>query len=106
MYILDAAPPDVEEGVIRAILEQIAGPEGREDVMNAGEQLRAQGRAEGEAKALRANIATLLSKRGVPLSERAQDKVAACVDVATLNRWFSRAVTAASEAEVFADDAY
>ena len=48
-YLWDTAPRDVDAEVIRTILLEIAGPEGREDVMNAGEQLRAEGRAEGLA---------------------------------------------------------
>jgi hypothetical protein len=35
---------------VRVILEQIAGPGGREDIMNAGERLIEQGRVEGLAK--------------------------------------------------------
>jgi hypothetical protein len=50
VYLLRAAPPEVEDDEVRVILEQIAGPGGREDIMNAGERLIEQGRVEGLAK--------------------------------------------------------
>ncbi len=46
-YLLRAAEPEVDVEEIQAILQQIAGPEGYEDLMNAAEQLIEQGRAEG-----------------------------------------------------------
>ena len=44
LYVWSTAPADVDEGAIRSILVEIAGPEGEEDVMNAAEQLDRQGR--------------------------------------------------------------
>jgi predicted transposase YdaD len=81
--------------------------------MNAAEQLIQQGRAEGEQKGeqrglerglegLRTGVAAALSARAMPLSEMGRARLASCVDVATLTRWLTRAVTAASEADVFA----
>jgi hypothetical protein len=73
--------------------------------MNAGERLIEQGRAEGlerGADGLRAGIATALVARTVALSEAGRARIASCSDLDTLTRWLGRAVTAASEAEVFA----
>jgi hypothetical protein len=106
-YLWDTAPRDVDAEVIRTILLEIAGPEGREDVMNAGEQLRAEGREQGRAEgleALRAAVNTVMSARQLPLSEAGLARLASCRDVATLTRWHARAVTATTEGEVFADD--
>jgi len=115
-YVLLTAPPEVDVAVVRTILLEIAGPEGQEDVMNAAEQLIAQGRAEGlraaeqlieqgRAEGLRTAIATALSARAVPMSELAQARLTACADVALLTRWLTRAMAAASESDVFSGDA-
>ena len=107
-YVLSTVPPDVDDLEIRTILLEIAGPEGEEDVMNAGERLIAEGERRGEQrgeqKALRAAIARVLSARALPLSEVGGARLASCADVATLMRWLDRVATAASEAEVFASE--
>jgi hypothetical protein len=108
-YLYQAAPADMPAAEIQSIVEQIAGPEGAEDAMNAAEELIARGRAEGEAKGeakgLRAAIVALFSARALPLSEHGRAQIASCADVATLTKWLGRAVTAATEAEVFVDGA-
>ena len=105
-YLLRTAPPDVAAEDIRSILLEVAGPLGAEDVVNAGEQLIEQGRAEGRergrAEGLRDAITTALSVRAVALSELGHVRLASCADVAVLTLWLTRAMTAASEAEVFA----
>jgi hypothetical protein len=81
----------------------MAAPQGREDVMNAGEQLIQQGIQRGEARALRGAIVSVLAARGLGCSEASKAKLAACEDGALLTRWLTRAATASSEAEVFGD---
>lgn len=91
----------------------IGGPEGEEAVVNSAEQLRKegeergrkQGLEEGRGEGLRSAITTALSARGVSLSGAARDRIASCGDIATLTRWLTRSVTAASEADVFDDEA-
>jgi predicted transposase/invertase (TIGR01784 family) len=77
-YVWQAAPAEVAVEDIRSILLEIAGPEGQEDVVNAGEQLIEQGRVEG----LRAGIAAALSARTVVLSAQGHARLASCTDVA------------------------
>jgi hypothetical protein len=96
-YLWRASPPDVAAEDIRSILLEVAGPQGAEDVVNAAEQLMEQ----GEQRGLRRAIAAALSARSVALSEVGRARLASCSDVAVLTRWVTRAVTAASEAEVF-----
>jgi Putative transposase, YhgA-like len=103
-YVLSTAPRDVDTQVIRTILLEIAGPEGREDVMNAGEQLRQEGELRGEQKGLRTAITAVMSARQLSLSETGRSRLASCADVATLMRWLARASNATTEAEVFAGD--
>ena len=109
VYLLRNAPPDVETEEVRAILKQIAGPRGQEDIVNAGDRLIEQGRAEGLAKGvakgnagLRAAIEAALVARGLGLSELGRARLAACADVTVLTGWVTRTVTAATDADVFA----
>ena len=71
-----------------------------------GDAKKAEGFAEGETagftKAKAAAVLAVLSARGVALSNEARARIEACVDVAMLDRWISRAATAASSEEVFA----
>jgi hypothetical protein len=107
LYLLRTAPPDVDMEQFRTILFRMAGPQGREDVMNAGEQLIQQGVQQGiqrgRSEALRDAIVSVLAARGLGCSEASKAKLAACEDVAPLAQWLTRAATASSEAEVFAD---
>ncbi|MGO9711699.1 MAG: Rpn family recombination-promoting nuclease/putative transposase [Polyangiaceae bacterium] len=99
LYLYETAPADVDMEQFQTMLFQMTGPQGREDVMNAGEQLRQEGREE----ALRGAIASVLMVRGLGCGEASKAKLAACKDVSLLTHWHTRAVTASSEAEVFAD---
>ncbi len=107
LYLLRTAPRDIDMEQFRTILFRMAGPQGREDVMNAGEQLIQQGIQQGlqrgEARGLRGAIVSVLAARGLGCGEASKAKLAACEDVALLARWHTRAVTASSEAEVFGD---
>jgi hypothetical protein len=62
----------------------------------------AQGVERGRAEGLRDAIAHVLTARALPLSELGRARMSSCTDVATLTAWLDRAMTAASEAEVFA----
>jgi hypothetical protein len=109
-YLLKTSDPEVDPGEVRTILEQIAGPEGQELVMNAAEHLIAQGRAEGERTGLergrldglRSAIEAALAARGVALSAVGRARLVACGDAAMLSAWVARAVVASSETDVFA----
>ncbi|HZH16181.1 MAG TPA: hypothetical protein VE057_17660 [Archangium sp.] len=56
------------------------------------EQGRAQGRAE--------DVLRILAARGLLVSEQARLRILSCTDVALLDRWFDRALTAPSLSEV------
>jgi predicted transposase/invertase (TIGR01784 family) len=110
VYLLRDAAPDVETEEVRAILEQIAGSAGKEDIVNAGDRLieqgratgHAEGRAEGQTEGLRAAVAVTLTARGLGLSDLGKARLAACSDVTLLTAWLACAATAANEADVFA----
>jgi predicted transposase/invertase (TIGR01784 family) len=100
VYLLKTAAPEVEASEVRVMLEQIAGPQGHEDVVNAAEQLIAEGRVEGR----RASLLDMIAARGVRLSELGRTRIASCSDPETLTRWLVRAAMASSEADVFGAD--
>jgi Putative restriction endonuclease len=55
--------------------------------------------------ALREGIVAFLGARGVVCSEEFQAKLSACTDVAALQRWILRAVSARAAEEIFSDEA-
>jgi predicted transposase YdaD len=59
----------------------------------------ARGKAEGKADA----VLRLLRVRGVALTDEQRQQVATSADLAQLDRWFYRAITAATAADVFTD---
>jgi hypothetical protein len=55
--------------------------------------------AEGQARA----IVRILERRGVPLSAEQRERILGCSDIATLEAWLDRVITAGSVEEVFVD---
>jgi hypothetical protein len=104
VYVLRDAPPGVEAEEVRAILQQVAGPQGQEDLMNAGELLIAEGIERGRAEGLRAAIEKVLGVRSVALSDVGRARIVACTDATLLTRWLEHAATAATESDVFAGE--
>ncbi|SMF16142.1 hypothetical protein [Streptomyces sp. Amel2xC10] len=70
------------------------------------QKLRAEGREEGREEGLvesRAkDILILLAHRGVEVTEADRERIVGCDDLDVLGRWFTRAITATSTAEVLA----
>ncbi|MBN1203396.1 MAG: Rpn family recombination-promoting nuclease/putative transposase [Myxococcaceae bacterium] len=64
---------------------------------------RAEGQAEGLAKARAEDVLRILSARGVPVDEKARQRILTCTEMATLDRWFDKALTATRLAEVLDD---
>jgi hypothetical protein len=60
-------------------------------------RMKAEGKAEGKAEA----ILRVLAKRGVAVPDEVRERISACVDLAMLEQWLDRAVTAASVDELF-----
>ncbi|MBI5512783.1 MAG: Rpn family recombination-promoting nuclease/putative transposase [Deltaproteobacteria bacterium] len=59
-------------------------------------------RQEGKLEGKREALLLLLAHRGINLMEEDRARISACTDSAIFNRWFQRALTATSAAEVFA----
>ncbi len=69
-----------------------------QDARGALANERQEGRAEGK----RDTLSLLLAHRGIVLTEEDRARISSCVDGALLDRWFERALSATSAAEVFA----
>jgi predicted transposase/invertase (TIGR01784 family) len=105
----------VTVGDINALLVPAVGEQLREVVMTEGQRLIEKGRVEGEAKGEargeargeakgRANaVLAVLTARGIAVPEPIRARIMSCTEVATLDAWLARAVTASSAAEVVAE---
>ncbi|WP_241842061.1 hypothetical protein [Pseudofrankia sp. BMG5.36] len=63
---------------------------------------RTEGRAEGMAKAKADAVLRILSQRGVPVPDVAQEKIRSCTDLDLLDTWLDRVLTATSAEDVIA----
>jgi hypothetical protein len=63
----------------------------------------AKGFAKGFTEARIATILKVLDRQGLASSPDQRERVTSCTDLARLEIWFERAITAAGAAEVFAD---
>ncbi|WP_326699300.1 hypothetical protein OG909_19555 [Streptomyces sp. NBC_01754] len=64
------------------------------------QRLRAEGRAAGRAEA----VLMVLERRGVAVSQEIGARVTACTDTDTIDRWLTRAITAATAEDLFTGD--
>jgi predicted transposase YdaD len=110
-YLLMVGDEAVRETAGR-VLHSVLGEQRAEELMQSyGEKLieqgRAKGREEGREEGLirgRAEyILRTLTARGVPVDEAARQRILTCTDLATLDRWFDRSLTATTLSEVLDD---
>ena len=59
------------------------------------------GLAEGLAQGKRDALLRLLARAGLVLMQEEHERIAACTDLATLDRWFDNALGAKTAADVF-----
>ncbi|HYH99707.1 hypothetical protein [Hyalangium sp.] len=60
----------------------------------------AKGLAEGEAKGLSKAVLRLLTARGLRVDDASRERIQGCREVATLERWLERALSATQLSEV------
>lgn len=94
------------------VLKSVLGRQRAEELMRSyGEQLierglqqgRQEGRQEGLLRGRAEYLLRILSARGVHVEEEERQRILACAEVATLDRWFDRALTATVLSEVLED---
>jgi predicted transposase/invertase (TIGR01784 family) len=99
-YMLEIIELEPEEG--RQILLRALPDKVKEDIVTAADQLRAEGRAEGEVKTLRRVLLRLLREKFTTLPVEAEQRIAAA-NADELDAWTTRVLKASSLNEVFAD---
>ncbi len=98
------------------MLHSVVGEQRTEELMRTyGEELieqgRQKGRLEGQAEGLArgkaegraVSVLQILAARGVHVPASAQQRILSCTDLACLDRWFDRALTATQLSEVLGD---
>ncbi|MFJ3600357.1 hypothetical protein ACIPRU_28175 [Streptomyces sp. NPDC090126] len=64
---------------------------------------RTEGRVEGRVEGRAEDILRILEVRGVAVPDEARERISSCTDLAVLDVWFERAVTAQTADAVFGD---
>ncbi|KFA91696.1 hypothetical protein Q664_20375 [Archangium violaceum Cb vi76] len=76
-----------------------------EDMIERGVQKglvrgRQEGREQGLQHGLSVGILRILTARGVPVDDAVRQRILTCTDMATLDRWFDRALNATTLSDV------
>jgi hypothetical protein len=85
------------------IVKQWVEDQRRQGMLEGVAKGEATGMAKGRAEGLRDAILAVLAARGLAVSEADRARVEECSDIATLSRWHTRAVSAATTHEIFED---
>ncbi|WP_043602849.1 MULTISPECIES: hypothetical protein [Protofrankia] len=92
-----AGLPEAARARWEAFMTTTADHEYRSELLRS---TAAQGKAEGKAQGKGEDILTVLDTRGVPVPDAVREKILASTDLAQLDVWLRRAVTAATAADV------
>jgi predicted transposase YdaD len=87
------------------MLESLVGEQRAEELMGSFaeeyfEKGRVRGRVEGRAEGRAESVLRILSARSVNVDSDARQRILSCTDLATLDLWLKRAVTATHISEV------
>jgi predicted transposase/invertase (TIGR01784 family) len=72
-----------------------------QDARGALTVARQEGKEEGIAEGKRGALLRLLARGEIPLAEKDHARIVSCGDLATLDRWFDKALVARTATEVF-----
>jgi hypothetical protein len=97
--VMSALPPKARNE-LEAIMRQQGQKAYRSPLLR---EVQAKGKADGKAEGKRDALMRVLEVRGLQPTQVQVQRVQACVDIATLDTWFTRAITASSASEVFGD---
>ncbi|MDT9698567.1 hypothetical protein [Streptomyces sp. P17] len=67
------------------------------------EEIRDEGRAQGEARRAAEDVLDILDVRGIDVPEAVRERITGCGDPEILRHWLRRAVTAPSAEDIFTD---
>ncbi len=111
LEVIEADPdPRLREAMVRAMVSSLGEPLVeviRETLMNPSLFPESPAytalRRDLEARGMGGALLAVLAARGIAVDDGARARIAACLDAATLDRWITRAATASSLDEVFAE---
>jgi len=94
----------------RRVLHSVVDAQRAEELMRSyGEELIEQGRQEGmargQAKGRAEGVLRILAARRVYVHDEARQRILTCTDMATLDRWFDRALDARTLSDVLDEPA-
>jgi hypothetical protein len=99
LWIGDKAVHEAAKQVLHSVLDEQRSEELMGSYRSYGEELMDEGLRRGRAE----YILRTLSARGVQVDDAARQRILTCTDVATLDRWFDRALNATTLREVLDD---
>jgi hypothetical protein len=99
VWIGDKAVHEAAKRVLHSVLDEQRSEELMGSYRSYGEELMEEGLRRGRAE----YILRILSARGVQVDDSARQRILTCTDVATLDRWFDRALNATTLREVLDD---
>ncbi len=99
VWIGDKAVHEAAKRVLHSVLDEQRSEELMGSYRSYGEELIEEGLRRGRAE----YILRILSARGVQVDDSARQRILTCTDVATLDRWFDRALNATTLREVLED---
>ncbi|HSP77103.1 MAG TPA: transposase, partial [Myxococcaceae bacterium] len=89
---------EVTDAEVRGVLCSLMPQRRAEELMQTmGQRMKAEGRAEGRAE----YVLRILAARGVRVDARSRRRILECTDLATLDRWFDRALSATRLSDLF-----
>ncbi|HEX8434632.1 Rpn family recombination-promoting nuclease/putative transposase [Archangium sp.] len=104
-YLLWVGDKAVREATGR-VLHSVLGGQRTEELMRSyAEELIEQGRQEERLHGCAKAVLRILAARGVQVGDEAQQRILTCTDLATLDRWFDRAVNATTLSDVLENPA-
>jgi hypothetical protein len=99
-WVADAAT----HAAARQVLHSILDAQRAEALMRSyGEELIERGRLQGRLLGRTEAVLRILAARGVHVGDEARQRIVTCTDLATLDRWFDRALNATALSDVLDD---
>jgi hypothetical protein len=90
-------------GTYRSYAEELIEQGLQQGLARGREEGREEGRQEGLTRGRAESVLRILTARGMRVDEKSRQHILACAEVATLDRWFDRALNATTLSEVLDD---
>ncbi len=102
-YLLYVGDSTVHKATGRVLHSVVDARRAEELMRSHGEELIERGMRRGLARGRAEDVLRILAARGVPVADEARQRILTCKDMATLDRWFDRALKASTLSDVLDD---